>query len=669
MNRDNQFWGPTPDADLQWTEKGEPYSGRFGDIYFSSEDGIAESRHVFLDGNDLPGRWRGGACRRFGIGETGFGTGLNFLLTWQAWLALPSPRPRLQYISIEKFPLDRADLARALAPWESLAPLAEQLLAHWPGRLPGQHRLVFEDGVITLDLWWEDIAAALPDLAAHGPCIDAWYLDGFAPARNAAMWEERLYPAIAALSCPGASFATFTAAGQVRRGLAAAGFEVRKVPGFGRKRESLVGRFGAAPGGCDVAGTPWDLPATSPPEAVSAIVIGAGLAGCATARALARRGIRVQLLERGHLAGGASGNAQGVLYTRFSRRHSSLNDFALQSFRHAASLYAGLFDEGRLQPGTDGDLCGMFQLEADAAELADMAARLSGLEDLAEVLDAGNAGERLGAVPALGGFWIPASGWLNPPAVCAALADHPLISLRENCGAISLLRDGNTWEARDGDVGPLGRAPVAVVCGGTDSRAIGSLAWLPLRPIRGQTTELPGWAASLRLRAAVCHRGYIAPAREGLHTIGASFAPGDESLALKPAEQRENLGNLAAALPRWRDHLEGIDGPALPGRTGLRCASPDYLPMTGAVPDRDSFLQAYAALRQNARLQIDQRGDYVQGLYLNTAHGSRGLSYTPLCAELIASAICGEAPPLSRELIRALSPARFLIRDLARNRV
>ncbi|MFV8817642.1 bifunctional tRNA (5-methylaminomethyl-2-thiouridine)(34)-methyltransferase MnmD/FAD-dependent 5-carboxymethylaminomethyl-2-thiouridine(34) oxidoreductase MnmC [Haliea sp. E17] len=669
MNRNNQYWGPTPAADLRWTERGEPFSRRFEDIYFSSEDGIAESRHVFLAGNDLARRLQAPRDGRFCIGETGFGTGLNFLLSWQAWRALPAPRPRLHYIAIEKFPLDREELARALLPWEELQALAAQLQARWPGRLPGQHRLVFEGGALTLDLWWEDIAAALPDLAAHGACVDAWYLDGFAPSRNDAMWAQTLYPALAALSRPGATFATFTAAGHVRRGLAAVGFAARKVPGFGRKRESLAGELQASSAALPVDDTPWDLPSAAPRPPASAIVIGAGLAGCATARALACRGIRVQLLERGALAGAASGNGQGILYTRLSRRHSTLTDFALQSFRHASAIYADLFAAGALRPGLDGELCGMFHLEADPAELQDLAARLQGLEDLARPLDIASAGDLLGAAPAQPGFWFPASGWLNPPAVCRAFASHPLIEIRTDCGALTLAREAAHWVARNARGDQLAAAPVAVVCGGTDSHHLQHLDWLPLRPIRGQTTELPAWEASRQLRAAVCDKGYIAPARDGIHTMGASFGPGDTALDFRAQEQTDNLGKLAAALPGWGEHLASLDAAALPGRAGLRCASPDYLPLAGPVPDRDAFLQAYAPLRQNAQLVIDQRGAFVPGLYLNTAHGSRGLCSAPLCAELVASAIVTEAPPLSRELLRALSPARFLLRDLARNRI
>ena len=294
MKRDNQPWGPTPEPQLTWNSAGEPYSSSYDDVYYSREDGLAESHHVFLKGNDLPARWADFPGKSFCIAETGFGTGLNFLLTWQTWLQQAAPGTRLHYVSIEKFPLSKDQLARSLAPWRELQDLSEELLGAWPGRLPGQHRLLFEQGQVILDLWWEDVDPALADLASHGPVVDAWYLDGFAPAKNAAMWQASLYTHMAALSRPGATAATFTASGAVRRGLADAGFEVRKVPGFGRKRESITARLAATGGTVCYPETPWHQArdTASPPSSV--VVIGAGLAGCTEASALAQRGVRVK---------------------------------------------------------------------------------------------------------------------------------------------------------------------------------------------------------------------------------------------------------------------------------------------------------------------------------------------------------------------------------------
>lgn len=667
MNRNNQPWWPVTSAVLDWTEDGTPLSRRFGDVYYSRDNGLEESAHVFLRGNKLPERWHGRGDS-FHIVEAGFGTGLNVLLTWHRWRSFEGDRPRLHIVSIEKYPPRREDLVQALTAWPELAPVSEQLLAAWPGLLPGQHRLVFEGGAVVLDLWWEDIATALSDLAVRGPVVDAWYLDGFAPARNADMWTREIFSAMTAASRPGATFATFTAAGAVRRGLCAAGFQVEKVPGFGRKRESLRGTWRAGSVSFESPDTPWEQPEAGSAAPRHALVLGAGLAGCATARALAERGVPVTLLEADTMAGGASGNAQGILYTRLSRRHSTLTDFALQSFDFAARYYAVMFAQGALSEGDDGALCGSFHQCSDEAEMAVLSERLVNLPGLAEVLSAAAARERLGIQPVLGGYWFPRSGWLNPPAVCRAVAAHPGITLRERCGPVTLRSTAGGWAATSAGK-TVATGDVAIICIGADAGSVAGLDWLPLQAIRGQTSHIPATATTAALRAAFCHEGYIAPAQDARHCIGATFNLHDDGTELRADDHRHNLDALAAALPDWAHWLGGLDTAGLDGRVGHRCASPDYLPLAGPVPDRDAFLQTFGALRQNARRRIGSRGNYMPGLYLNTAHGSRGLTSTPLVAQLLASMICAEPLPVSRALQRALAPSRFLVRDLGRNRL
>ncbi len=672
MQRSNAPWQPMPGPSLQWQDDGSPVSSAFTDVYYSRDNGLAEGRHVFLAGNELPARWETPGAERFVVAETGFGTGLNFLLTWQAWRsrAAGAGGPgRLHYLALEKFPLDVAQLRRAGAAWPELAPLLASLAAQYPLPLPGTHRALFDRGEVVLDLWWGDVTAVLEDLGhARTPLVDAWYLDGFAPARNPAMWHVSLWPAIAALSRPEATFATFTAAGAVRRGLGEAGFEVRKVPGFGRKREQLCGRLSVRPRPVPARGTPWDIPAQAPDTPREVLIIGAGLAGCHTAAAFARRGIPVTLLDQGQVADGASGNAQGVLYTRLSHRHSSLTDFALSSFDFASRHYRADFADGVLRPQVDGALCGSFHQVTDTGELERMAPLLEALPALAQVVDAARASALLGVPQAGAGYWFPNSGWMSPPAICRQLLRHPLITLRENCGPVQLQRAGDAWQATSGGQ-LLARAPVAVVAAGIHCRELGPLDWLPLKAIRGQTTQLPPLPDLAGLRATLCHSGYIAPATGEGHCIGATFAPGDMDPQLRQRDQFHNLEQLAAALPAAQSSLAGLADSPLPGRTGWRCASPDYLPLVGPVPDREAFLCDYGALRDNARTAIPRAGRYVPGLYLNTGHGSRGLTSTPLAAELLASQLCAEPLPLEPELVRALAPARFLIRDLGRNRI
>jgi tRNA 5-methylaminomethyl-2-thiouridine biosynthesis bifunctional protein len=671
IHRDNQPWRSRIPAALDWDDGEIPRSRAFGDIYYSPDDGLAESDYVFLQGNRLRERFArvptDSAAGAFRVGELGFGSGLNFLLTWQCFREHAPAGSRLYYWSCELHPLRRDDLARALRQWPSLATLAQALLAGYPPAVAGQHRCQLDEGRVILDLCWEDAREALPELAEAAPgSIDAWYLDGFAPAANPGMWDDALWAALAVASRDGASFATFSAAGAVRRGLGAAGMQVARRAGFGRKRESLHGQLATRPAATRPTQTPWDLPSRCEARPASALVIGAGLAGCFTALALARRGIEVRVLEQQSVAAGASGNAQGVIHLRLSHRHSALSDFSLLAYLYALREYQRLFSAGSLQAGLDGDLCGCFQMLDGDGVHPELAAALAALPDLAQPMDRRAAAQRLGFQPAADGLWLPGSGWMDPRALCRRLLDHPNITLREGSGETTLAQDGKAWQVRDGD-GAIAGADIVVVATGLAAQRNEPLRWLPLRPVRGQTTSLPAAQLAQSPRAAFCHAGYLAPAREGWHCLGATFGPGDRDTTLRAADHRGNLERLAEAVPDWTEGLARVDHEALDGRAGLRCASPDYLPIVGAAPHCASWLESYAILGRDARQVLAARGDYWPGLFVNTAHGSRALTTAPLAGEIIASAACREPPPIARHLLRAVAPGRFLIRHIIRH--
>jgi len=247
ISRDNQPWTPAPSPTLDWAVGGAPRNVEFDDIYYSTADGIEESRYVFLQGSRLDRHFDDHPGQDACLVENGFGTGLNFVVTAQHWLESSAAnhseaRPQLHYIGIDSSPLT-ADQARSIAStWPESLNLSGPLLANWPASVRGCHRLHWPDQRITLDLWWEDALAVLEELVERGQrWVDYWYLDGFAPAKNAGMWSPTVYEHMASLSAPDARVATFTAAGDVRRGLIAAGFSVDKRPGFGRKRECLSG--------------------------------------------------------------------------------------------------------------------------------------------------------------------------------------------------------------------------------------------------------------------------------------------------------------------------------------------------------------------------------------------------------------------------------------------
>jgi len=665
INRDNRLWTPCEEADVDWTEGGAPRSRKYGDIYYSTDDGLAESRYVFLEGNRIAERLDMQRNAVFRIGELGFGSGLNFLLTWLLFRERTAGTgTRLHYWSCERHPMSSADLRRALTAWPSIAELAAQLLELYPLPVPGQHRCLLDGGRVTLDLCWEDAGDALADLAESGlGAMDAWYLDGFAPSGNAGMWHADLWQSLSCASRAGATLSTFTAAGDVRRGLEAAGFTLHKRRGFGRKRESLQGTLACAATPPADAVTPWDRCHQRGPEAASVIVIGGGLAGCMTAAAFARRGIPVTLMERDRLACRGSGNTQGVIYTRLSHRHSPLTDLSVMGYLYALRLYAAMFNNGSLIQGIDGDLCGCFQMGTEHGHFNRIGTALRQIPGLAEIISAESAAERCGFSPARGGLWLPGSGWLDPRAVCSAASQHQEISLVDACGGISLERRDGHWVASPAH-GASRRAGIVVIAAGVQSTAFPSLDWLPLRSVRGQTSTLPAACLPEAPRAAFCHSGYLAPARKGEHCLGATFDPGDTDMGLRENDHHYNINRLAEAVPGWSQALAAVDTATLEGRAELRCASPDYLPMVGPVPDAQDWYQRYAALADNARRVIPQAGIYRPGLFVNTAHGSRGLTTTPLAAELIASQACQEPAPVSRQLLRALAPARFIIRDI-----
>ncbi|WP_339674706.1 bifunctional tRNA (5-methylaminomethyl-2-thiouridine)(34)-methyltransferase MnmD/FAD-dependent 5-carboxymethylaminomethyl-2-thiouridine(34) oxidoreductase MnmC [uncultured Zhongshania sp.] len=670
-------------ASIDWGTDGVPRADTYGDIYFSQESGIHESRHVFLIHNQLTERWKTLDTQqsgRFTIIETGFGTGLNFLLAWQLWQSLAPSNWQLHFISVEKHPLHPADLRRAHAYWPELTHLASILQHNYPPLLPGQHRRMLNSAQVCLDLLFGDALECLPALLDspspssprsqtspldRPPCVDAWFLDGFSPASNPDMWHDTLFSCMGALSDTGTTFATFTSAGFVKRGLRGQGFAIEKVTGYGRKREMLRGTFknqsdADAPKPETVA-VPWHRPSAA--SAVnSAIVIGAGLAGCSTARALAQRGIKVTVIERNTPASGASGNPQGVLYTKLSPAPGDLNQFTLTSFLHALAHYRERLASGVIE----GELCGVLQLansKKDAVQF-DQLKNLLADQDWLQFLS-GDELEKVSGV-ALNGqaFYYPNAGWLSPPSVCNADLDHPNIRLITHCEGVSLSNAENgQWCVLDDKGQSIVDADAVIVANSNDALQFSQTQHLPIKPIRGQLSYLNESDLTQIPQCVICHEGYLAPPIAGKLCIGASFTLRDSDTALRECDHGLNLAQLKAISP----NLLKSTASALDGRASLRCSSSDYLPIVGAAPIVADYAKNYAALGKDARLCIDTAASNYPKLYINVAHGSRGLTSTPVCAELLASYICGEVRPLPRHLCEALSPARFTMRRIIRN--
>ncbi|ANH99359.1 bifunctional tRNA (5-methylaminomethyl-2-thiouridylate)-methyltransferase MnmD/FAD-dependent cmnm(5)s(2)U34 oxidoreductase MnmC [Pseudomonas koreensis] len=654
-----------PHAQLDWDDQGRPRSRVFDDVYFSDQSGLDETRYVFLEQNRLAERFAAlPAHGRLVIGETGFGTGLNFLCAWQLFEQHAVAGARLHFVSVEKYPLSPADLQRALALWPELKPLADQLLTQYVAIHQGFQRIILGNGRVTLTLLIGDALEQLPQLDAQ---IDAWFLDGFAPAKNPDMWTAELFVELARLAAPGSTISTFTSTGWVRRLLNAAGFKMKRTPGIGHKWEILRGAFLGWPQ--DVAPPLPDKPWFARPAPLSgerrALVIGAGLAGCATAASLAARGWQVSLLERHEaVAQEASGNPQGVLYLKLSAHGTALSQLIVSGFGYTRRLLE------TLQRGTDWDDCGVLQLAFNAKE-AERQAQLAAAfpEDLVHWLDQPQAETQAGIGLRHGGLYYPEGGWVHPPALCQMQAAQPNIELLKHHHALELRQIEGQWQALDGDR-LLASAPVVVLAGAAEIKRFAQSAELPLKRIRGQITRLAQTAESQALNTVVCAEGYVAPARLGEHTLGASFDFNSDDLTPTTAE---HLGNLAMLEEISSDlvarlHINELPAETLEGRAAFRCTSPDYLPIVGPLADRAAFTQAYAALSKDARQVPDIACPWLDGLYVNSGHGSRGLITAPLSGELLAAWLDNEPLPLPRSVAEACHPNRFALRQLIRGK-
>jgi len=623
-------------ARLEFADDGNtPWSSGYGDVYHSAHGGPEQARHVFLAGNDLPQRWQG--RDRFVVLETGFGLGLNFLATWQAWRADPQRSRRLHFVSVEKHPFAAADLAIAQRAWPAFGELAAALQAQWPALTSGMHRLFLDDDQVVLTLIFGDATRCLRTVDAS---VDAFFLDGFSPAKNPELWSPELCRALTRLAANGATLATWSVAGHVRQALADAGFALEKRPGFAGKRQMLSGRFRQ------------HRPDRHPsPKERRALIVGAGIAGSASAFALARAGWQVTVLEAGPTpAGGASSNLAGVLRPLPSADDNPLSRLTRAGYLATRALLQAL-PEARWSP------CGVFHLGRDAAHESQQKKavdRLGWPPELLRYVSRDEAAAQIGWPVAHGGWYFPQGGWVQPPSVCrAALAAFPeRIAFRPDCAVDRIERSETGWRLLAADGSELAAAPVVVLAAGAGATRFAPFAGIPQRAARGQVSHLPGGDGA-GLRHVVCKHGYAMPDVDGLRLIGATLQLGDDDPLPRTADHAENLERLRCSLPGFAD---GIDPATLTGRVGFRPMSPDRLPIVGPLPDT-------AAIRGQPRLVAQPR---LPGLWCVQGFGARGIVWSALMAELLVSRLEGVPLPIERDLVEAVDPGRFLLKSCGR---
>lgn len=655
-------------ANLEFNSEGTPVSRDFDDVYFSNDNGLEETRYVFLGGNQLEVRFPQHPHPLFVVAESGFGTGLNFLTLWQAFDAFSRQHPdatlqRLHFVSFEKFPLTASDLHLAHQHWPELAPWAEQLQAQWPLPVAGCHRLLLDGGRVTLDLWFGDINELTDKLDdSFNQQVDAWFLDGFAPSKNPDMWTPTLFAAMARTVRPGGTLATFTCAGFVRRGLQEAGFTMSKYKGFGRKREMLIGEMTQPQS--DAARAPWF--ARTGTEAREVAIIGGGIASALLSLALLRRGWAVTLYCADTApAQGASGNRQGALYPLLTGHDVALAQFFPAAFLFARRLYDALPVE------FDHEWCGVTQLGWDEKSAQKIIQMLSlGLpEDIARAVSDTQMHGAIGLETGCGGIEYPLGGWLCPADLTTAVFEQARQQgLQVHWGkTLTALEQQETgWQLQFED-GQTALAPAVVLASGHNINQFTQTEHLPVYAVGGQVSHIPTTENLAKLKQVLCYDGYLTPQnpRHQQHCIGASYHRGEREMTFNEEDQQANRQRLIDCFPD-KEWTQEVDVSANEARCGVRCATRDHLPMVGNVPDYEATLRDYASLHESPHEA--HSAPIYPNLFVLGGLGSRGLCSAPLTAEVLAAQMSNEPLPLDAITLAGLNPNRLWVRKLLKGK-
>lgn len=654
-------------AQLHWSDESEPYSPVFNDIFFNNNQGLKESQYVFFEGNQLNQRWLSHHQNLFCIAETGFGSGLNFFNSALQFLQFREQNPdhplrRLQFISFERYPFTIADIKKSLQQYPQFADLIESVSQQYPLAIIGCHRLNILDGLITLDLWFGDINEQLPQLGKNKQMfVDAWYLDGFNPSSNPDMWQQHLFELMFDYSKDSAKLATFTAAGFVRRALIAAGFTVSKRKGFAKKREMLVAKVDKR----QISKQQGNHQQTAPehPASVKDIaIIGGGIASLCSAIALAKRGNKVTLYCQEALLGqGASGNLQGTLYPLLNQQHDELSQLFANAFLFARHYYQALANDFPFAY----QFTGLLQLAYDQSAFTKLdKIKKAGLpEQLVNWIDQANCDQLAGVDINQQALFYPLAGWLSPRQLILSLQQKIKqlgnIKLCTSTKIESFKKNHDQWSLTANDLSTGSSKEFShhtlVLTTAMNTLEFKQCRAVPLSAARGQVTHINSDENINELKVPLCHEGYLTPAIDGQHCMGATFKRHDLNTEYRQDEQLDNLQKLKKCLNKssWSEHIKITEQ----AHVGIRCTTRDHFPYLGKLPDYDTLKSLYAQKQLN-KVQLQTQIPYLTNVYLFTGLGSRGLCSAPLLAELLACEINQESKPISDAIYNKMQVSR-----------
>lgn len=625
----------------------------------SIKDSLEQALQVFVQGSKLTDRWESLVSdSQFVIAETAFGYGHHFLMVWQLWKQYAPASARLTVISAVSSPLDLDHLAQYWAIFPNLHQEATELIANYPILTSGFHLLQFDGGRIRLILMIGDPIASFNELLVCGDPsleqvlrhyqVDAWFLNDAHSDGS----KDSLLTVMGMLSKTGTTAILPVASEAIKLSMQIAGFSESQVC---IERGSLF-NYTQVPKDRFKRQTPWHHHVSSKKNSrKTAIVLGGGLSGCYIAYALASKGFSVSVLERhSRLGQGASGNQQAILYPKLSAFYSPLNAYMLNSYLFAIRQYRVW-----LQSHAVGDLSGMLQLAYHHKEQIvqdHLKSWLTHYPSLGAIVDAKDASAIAGIPLSCQALFLPHSGWINSPALCEVLIQHQGITCALGTSVEALYYEQGEWHVNEH------HAEVLVIANGYEASSFEQTKHLPLKAIRGQMTAIASNHYSECLKVPLCAGAHIIPAQEGRHCLGATYHSGTSDSACYESDDDLNLAKLQAfptTIP-WSDEV-------LTHWTGIRAATPDYLPLVGPVLEPNSFRACFAGLSTNSKRWVPECASHHDGLFVFTGFGSRGLTTIPLSAESLASMINKEPIALPRTMQQALSPSRFLRKEIISN--
>ena len=654
-------------AKIHFNQENTPVSDKFDDVYFSNQDGLAETHYVFLEGNQLWERWVNYQEAHFVIAETGFGTGLNFFAVTTLFREFrqkhpDSPLKRLYFTSFEKYPLPLDALQQAHLAYPQFSHLAQHLQQNWLNPIQGCYRFHFDE--TTLDLWFGDVAENLPQLGDYmNDKIDAWFLDGFAPSKNPDMWNEQLYQQMFRFTKPQGTFATFTAASAVRKGLENAGFDITKRKGFGKKRECLSGQKTQEKP--TALSAPWfhSQPANLNKQDIA--IIGGGIASLCTAISLVKRGAKITIYcEDEQTALNASGNKQGAFYPQLSDDNERNIRFYIHAFAYGHQFLQWAIQQ---QIEFEHEFCGvaLCAYNEKAESKLNKITELNLPSDLYQSLNQTELSEKVGLPLPFGGAFIPQGAWLAPRQLVQhtfAFLEKQDVQIKTLQKVTALSQTENGWQITTAENKTFCHE-VVVLANGHKLTEFEQTQKLPLYPVRGQVSQIPTSANLLKLKTVLCYDGYLTPVDQAKasHCIGASHVRDNATREFSLTEQQENQQKIQQNIPE--EWTKEVDTSGNLARIGVRCSVRDLTPMMGAVPHFSAQQTQYQNLfNLRRRKQPIEQAENYPNLYLIGALGSRGLTSAPFLGETLASLIYGEPLPMSEDLIHNLMPNRSWVR-------